>query len=943
MKNITLSLAAWLLLKSLPLPGQIPANQLPLRIGADQATGNVFRGEMAAVRLYDRALAAAEIKALAQAQPVAPGKMPGIVGEWLPPSLPVVAGQKFDFSHGATIEAWTRPDAVLAIVEPMAGPGANQEPSVSHAGWKLDADPTAGTLAIGHATLGVLLTNVQLNVQTPHGIRPSKAWTIGKDHSNRLLIKTAEPQNAWLFEMGDSALKISCAAPYPVLTAQIPVSKDRVTARLLDPEGMPVEWKGTGEVAGSYGGSITRNPSHLPRQNTECMYFALGRVSGSIFHCLFDRATDTAIRFPDQAQLLNTNGGQDLLGLTLPLSGSAQIQLTPEYYTKTLGVPFYLPFDEGPFPRPPMVWCSWTSYYGDVNEQEVVKNVEWLAQHLKPYGFQYVQIDDGYDRGLKEGHYWIENWDLKKFPHGPKWLADYIKSKGLHPGLWLVPNAYAGAVEAHPDWYLRDMQGKIILDYGTPALDSTCPEVLDFLKKLFTTLGEWGFEYYKFDGEHALPKYVPAVDRQRLYDKAVDPIVAYRHRLEVVRQVIGAKTFVEGCPAGTPLNGIGFFNSYFNGHDLYNNWHGMYPLFSSINANAFLNRMVVYVMPGEGLELGERMTVDEAKRKRPAEVVDTARTREDPMIGFGVTTAEARTLVSLVALSGVAYPLAGVMPELPAERLSLLQRTLPTMPILPIDLFSRGTDVDWDTFKHIRADDYIHNYPELLDLKVNAKSGLYDVVALPNWRSAPVTKRVSFVHQLGLNPDPGFIAFDFWNQKLLGVFQDRISVEIEGHDTRVILVLPLLNHPQLIGTSRHISGAYSIQDLAWDGPHSALKGSSETVPGEEYTLFVYVPEAATMSKVRATAKQGGEVPVRHQQTGNLFSVSFQGRQEVVQWQIQFVAKAAREPNHRTPRQASPAEARIGWAAESPRHTSAAQRRTTSRRQRRCGLKPPSIA
>ena len=29
-----------------------------------------------------------------------------------------------------------------------------------------------------------------------------------------------------------------------------------------------------------------------------------------------------------------------------------------------------------------------------------------------PYGFQYVQLDDGYDRGKNGEHYWIENWDF---------------------------------------------------------------------------------------------------------------------------------------------------------------------------------------------------------------------------------------------------------------------------------------------------------------------------------------------------------------------------------------------------------------------------------------------------------------------------------------------------------------------------------------------------
>src|ERR1019366_3602227 len=262
----------------------------------------------------------------------------------------------------------------------------------------------------------------------------------------------------------------------------------------------------------------------------------------------------------------------------------------------------------------------------------------------------------GYDRVKKGEHSWIENWDKQTFPHGPEWLASYIKNKGLRPGIWLVPNSYANATETHPDWYLCAQRGNFVTDYATPALDSTNPAVMTHLQRLFRTLDDWGFEYYKFDGEHALPRYVPAVDRARLHDSAADLLAAYRHRLEVIRDTLGPRRFIEGCPAGTPLNGIGFFNSYFNGHDLYNNWQGMHPLFSSINANAFLNHLAVYVMPGEGLELGLPMTVEAAMRKRPRIVVSTARTREDPMTGFGVTSAEARTLVTYVALTGVAYP-----------------------------------------------------------------------------------------------------------------------------------------------------------------------------------------------------------------------------------------------------------------------------------------------
>ena len=758
---------------------------------------------------------------------------------------------------------------------------------ISYEGWTIVADPGACTLIVEHARLGCLLTNVQLNIPTGQELVPAGGWTVTNNRQGLLQIKTVQPQSTWLFELGPLSLKISCTAPEAALTAQVFLGRQRSIARLLDREGFPVDWTGTDEVANGYGGAMTRNPSFLPRQNPECMYFALGRISSGVFHSLFDRATDTAVEFPDQTRLANSKRLADSLELTLAFSGSVQVRVMPDYYTTTLGLPFYVPFDERCFPRPPMVWCSWTSYYGDVMEQEVVRNADWLAEHLKPYGFQYVQLDDGYDSGLKAGHYWIEHWDARKFPHGPKWLADYIKSKGLHPGLWLVPNAYAGAVEAHPEWYLRDKQGNIILDYGTPALDSTNPEALDFLKHLFTTLGEWGFEYYKFDGEHALPKYVPAVDREKLYAKDLDPLSAYRNRLELIRRVIGPATFVEGCPAGTPLNGIGFFNSYFNGQDVYNNWNGMHALFSSINANAFLNRMVVYVMPGEGMELGEPVSVEEARRRRPAAVVDTVRTREDPMIGFGLTLPEARTLVSLVALSGVVYPLAGVMPETPPERLALMQRTLPTMPIEPIDLFSRGTDSRWDTFKHVRADDYVHHYPELLDLKVNAKSGLYDVVALPNWRSVAVTRSVSFTDKLGLPADRDYIAFDFWNQKLLGVFRNQMALDVGGHDTRVVLVHPLLGRPQLIGISRHITGACSIQELAWDSAQNVFRGASETVEGQKYILFFYVPDKMSAVRAQASTKSHGEFPVQLQRSGALLSVAFPGGPAPVSWQIGF--------------------------------------------------------
>jgi Melibiase/Alpha galactosidase C-terminal beta sandwich domain len=765
--------------------------------------------------------------------------------------------------------------------------------SITSDGWTVTADAGQSVLTIGHDHLGTVLKDVQLNLKSQGDLRPLKNWSVEKKDQHQLSIRTVEPRTAWLVVLALDTLKISSTSGEAILTAKAPASPDRVVARLMDPEGIPVDWEGTREVADGYGGKQTQHRSFLPQRNSECMYFGLGQVSGLNLHSLFDRKSDIAIEFSDQTRMRRDPQDQNLLDIDSPVPVNTIVRVIPNYYTSTLGVPYYIPFDDSHFRKAPVVWNSWDNYYSQVTEKDIVENTDWIARNLKAYGFQYVVLDDGYDRGENGVHYWIKNWNKQKFSHGPEWLASYIKAKGLLPGVWLVPNSYEGAVKQHPDWYLHYKNGKVVLDYSTPALDSTNPQVLNFLKREFSILDNWGFEYYKFDGEHAIPEYVPNVDKSRLYNKSIHPLVAYGNRLKLIRSVIGPGRFIEGCPAGTPLNGIGYFDSYFNGRDMYPSWQGSYALFSSISSNAFLNHIVIYVMPGEGIDVGPHMSVEEAAKKRVSHVLAAARSAEDPMQGFGSTTPEARTLVTSLALTGVVYAVSSVMPELPPERVKLLEMTLPTLPILPIDLFSRGSHIRWDTFKHTTPDYYIQNYPRVLDLKVNAKSGVYDVVGMTNWKGKTITRELSFKDQLGLNPASSYVVFDFWNQKLYGVFKNGLKAEIKPHDTRVFLIHPDLHRPELIGTSRHITGAYSILALKWDGSRNILSGSSRTVPGGDYTLWIYVPDGTEPSQISARGKGHRQIPVQHGLDGKTLSLSFSGQKSPVDWEIKFHLHAAR--------------------------------------------------
>ena len=44
-------------------------------------------------------------------------------------------------------------------------------------------------------------------------------------------------------------------------------------------------------------------------------------------------------------------------------------------------------------PRPPMGWNSYDYYDTNVTEAEVLRNAEYMAEHLRPFGWEYIVVD----------------------------------------------------------------------------------------------------------------------------------------------------------------------------------------------------------------------------------------------------------------------------------------------------------------------------------------------------------------------------------------------------------------------------------------------------------------------------------------------------------------------------------------------------------------------
>ena len=101
-------------------------------------------------------------------------------------------------------------------------------------------------------------------------------------------------------------------------------------------------------------------------------------------------------------------------------------------------------------------WCSWFYSLANVTEDEVLLNAEFASTHLKPFGLEYIQIDEGYQR-------WHGDWEgNNRFPHGMKWLAEKIKACGFKPGLWIAPYVISEPTDVfqkHPEWLLKNPDG----------------------------------------------------------------------------------------------------------------------------------------------------------------------------------------------------------------------------------------------------------------------------------------------------------------------------------------------------------------------------------------------------------------------------------------------------------------------------------------------------
>ncbi len=86
---------------------------------------------------------------------------------------------------------------------------------------------------------------------------------------------------------------------------------------------------------------------------------------------------------------------------------------------------------------PPMGWNSWNTFGHDINEKVVLETADAMVElGLDKLGYKYVVIDDCWAMKERDPITGRLVPDPEKFPHGMKYVADYIHSKGLLFGMY---------------------------------------------------------------------------------------------------------------------------------------------------------------------------------------------------------------------------------------------------------------------------------------------------------------------------------------------------------------------------------------------------------------------------------------------------------------------------------------------------------------------------
>lgn len=172
---------------------------------------------------------------------------------------------------------------------------------------------------------------------------------------------------------------------------------------------------------------------------------------------------------------------------------------------------------------PPCGWNSWDCFGAGVNEEQLITNADYMAKHLKQYGWEYIVCDiqwyepkacsndynnfaelccDEYGRLIPAQN----RFPSSKGGKGFKPIADYIHSLGLKFGIHIMRGIPRQAV--HADLPIKDSEYTArqvahhfsICSWNTDMYGmKNCDGAQDYYNSIIKMYADWGVDYIKCD------------------------------------------------------------------------------------------------------------------------------------------------------------------------------------------------------------------------------------------------------------------------------------------------------------------------------------------------------------------------------------------------------------------------------------------------------------
>jgi hypothetical protein len=455
-------------------------------------------------------------------------------------------------------------------------------------------------------------------------------------------------------------------------------------------------------------------------------------------------------------------------------------------------------------------YCTWY-HAGALNEKSMARLAEFCGDNLAKFGFEVIQIDDRWQ---------VSNRDFTShkpdgpYPSGMKSTADTIRAAGMTAGLWFIPFGWdhqRPVFENHQDWFVRRDAGEVYsVEWAGDCLDTTHPEARDFLRDVVARITkDWGYKYIKIDGlwsGMAVKALYPepayrndGLGDARFHNPHKTNIEAYRDGLELVREAAGADVFILGCNIAQNMRTLGasfgLVDGMRVGRDIGADWDTIRPCAQMGSRLYFLHNRVWYNDP-DCLMLRKPLTLDQA-----------------------------RVWGSWIAISGQLNLVSEWLPGLPPEKLDVVKRSMPNHGLCarPIDLFE-------------------NDLPEIWHLSAGSDEKRRDILALFNWDAEKGRTLNVDLDKVDLprNCAGPYVGFDYWADEFVPPFNRTLKVGLPPSSCRVIAIRPVLDRPQLVSTSRHISqGVVDVLEENWSG--KALSGTSLVVGNDPYELRIVTP------------------------------------------------------------------------------------------------------